>query len=96
MDNLLENKPKKDKFMLLCIIFRVSAIIIFLGSIVCGVLFGFSEITRFTASTTIVKETVFEVWKLLLFLFSGIGSGGALLGCSFAFKELSNIKSKKK
>ena len=80
---------KKDPNTTLSTIFLVAAILIFVSALVCGVLFSFTDITRFTASTTLIHETVFEVWKFLLFLFVGIGSGGSLLGTSFVFKALS-------
>ena len=80
---------KKDFNATLSAIFLVAAILLFVGSLVCGILFGFTEITRFNASTKLITERVFEIWKFLLFFFVGIGSGGSLLGTSFVFKALS-------
>jgi len=90
-EEVIEKKPrvKKDTYKKLSVIFLIAAITLFVGAIVCGTLFGFTEITRFNASTKLITERVFEIWKFLLFFFVGIGSGGSLLGTSFVFKALS-------
>ncbi len=88
-----EKTSKKDerrrKMRFYSLLFRTAAVLVLLLSVVCAVVFGYTDTARLTSSLTVVTERVFELWRALLFSFVGISCGGCLWGVSTVFDILS-------
>ncbi len=99
LEEIAEEKSrerKKSKYARNKILFRVMAIVILLASVACGIIFSFTETSRFVPGVlSVVNETVFEVWRLVLFLIVGISGAASLWATSEVFAVLDK-KSKRK
>ncbi len=92
---ILETKQPQQKLNknFLAIFFRVLSIIVVVLGILLGILFGFDEVERFSYySQTFVTQSVFELWRALIFWFTGLCSGLCLFAVSMVFKSLANKK----
>lgn len=92
---ILEAKESKRKLnkKSLALFFRILSIVVAVLGIVLGVLFGFDEVERFSYySQKIVTQTVFELWRALIFWFTGLCSALCLFAVSTVFKALSKKK----
>lgn len=92
---ILETKESKHKLnkKSLALFFRILSIVVAVLGIVLGVLFGFDEVERFSYySQKIVTQTVFELWRALIFWFTGLCSSLCLFAVSTVFKALSKKK----
>lgn len=75
------------------IVFRVMAILIFVISVSCGIIFSFTETTMLTKELLVMTTKSFEVWRAVLFFIVGLSGGASLWSVSEVFNML-DAKSK--
>ena len=88
-----EAKKPKNKYSAISLMLKIVATAVFLLSIVCGIAFGFTEAQTLvpygpSGMPALETESVFELWRAVLFGIVGLSNGICLWAVSAVFTVL--------